>query len=520
MNSKINIEDLIEDLETGEGEEREEAAVKIAKLAALGDESVRTAVPQLRKAVHSDNPLRWKAASALAEIIHRYPEEVEGIETLLIDILEDKDDKSTQRNVILALTALESEKGIKNIEEIYNLDETHTQSICKIAMLAIPSEYEISCDFQHVKILVKQDPHRFQKLLNKKTITTPSKDCLAALALLTVSDDKESRIHVVTTARDQPDHFEKILPTIEKGFSITELWRRQYILFALAEYAKQDPERVANTLLATVSDDDIFQGVVRRISANGNLIVGAKGIFSPDSQESSVSPDEVNLGVTPEGISEQQLIGEQVGFVYVGGAFGLLVQQDLVTNKYIINQIMKQVRSDVSHSQSEIRDIRQNIDFEKISTKPKAQQIQAENPSRSTQEEVDSQPAAIGGQQSNSRIEKLRKKAKQNAVEEVPKNILTNTTETPQYNRSSEVKDYVKARADGVCEGCGEPAPFMNKTGQPYLHAHHIYELSEGGSDTPDTVIALCPNCHYRVHHGKDGKEYNQKLKTKLENRE
>lgn len=79
----------------------------------------------------------------------------------------------------------------------------------------------------------------------------------------------------------------------------------------------------------------------------------------------------------------------------------------------------------------------------------------------------------------------------------------------------------MKRRADGKCEACGGPAPFTSKTGEPYLHAHHIHELSEGGKDTIESVIALCPNCHYRVHHGKDGNEFNQDLLEivhKLEN--
>lgn len=115
----------------------------------------------------------------------------------------------------------------------------------------------------------------------------------------------------------------------------------------------------------------------------------------------------------------------------------------------------------------------------------------------------------------------LREKAKENAVEEVSKNITTTTQQSkPQYNRSQAVKDYVKARAEGRCESCGDPAPFTSKTGEPYLHAHHIHELSDSGSDTPDTVIALCPNCHYRVHHGKDGEEYNQELREIVQEKE
>jgi len=109
-------------------------------------------------------------------------------------------------------------------------------------------------------------------------------------------------------------------------------------------------------------------------------------------------------------------------------------------------------------------------------------------------------------------MQTLRKEAEEDAVDEVEQTTTATTSTKSQYNRSRKVKEYVKARADGNCEGCGEPAPFTSTTGEPYLHAHHVHELSDGGSDTPDTVIALCPNCHYRVHHGEDGDEYNQEL--------
>lgn len=109
------------------------------------------------------------------------------------------------------------------------------------------------------------------------------------------------------------------------------------------------------------------------------------------------------------------------------------------------------------------------------------------------------------------KIEILRKKARRDARERVSTSATTRQT-TQQYTRSQAIKEYVKTRANGYCEGCGEPAPFISKTDDPYLHAHHIQELSEGGSDTLDTVVALCPNCHYHVHHGKDGEDYNQQL--------
>lgn len=110
-------------------------------------------------------------------------------------------------------------------------------------------------------------------------------------------------------------------------------------------------------------------------------------------------------------------------------------------------------------------------------------------------------------------LEELRSEAKNSGSENPSKVERKNTPgQTKEYNRSPKVREYVKRRAGGTCEGCGEPAPFTSKTGSPYLHAHHIHELGDGGVDTIDSVIALCPNCHYRVHHGQDGDEYNQQL--------
>ncbi|MDY7081344.1 MAG: HNH endonuclease [Halobacteria archaeon] len=44
------------------------------------------------------------------------------------------------------------------------------------------------------------------------------------------------------------------------------------------------------------------------------------------------------------------------------------------------------------------------------------------------------------------------------------------------------------------------------------MEVHHLHRHSDGGVDHPDNVIALCPNCHRRVHYGKDGDSFNQKL--------
>ncbi|WP_258162757.1 HNH endonuclease signature motif containing protein [Rhizobium sp. TH2] len=82
--------------------------------------------------------------------------------------------------------------------------------------------------------------------------------------------------------------------------------------------------------------------------------------------------------------------------------------------------------------------------------------------------------------------------------------------------RSRRVRDYVVARAQGDCEGCRQPAPFQTARGTPYLEPHHIRRLSDGGPDDPRYVIALCPNCHRRVHFGRDGTDYNADLLERM----
>lgn len=95
----------------------------------------------------------------------------------------------------------------------------------------------------------------------------------------------------------------------------------------------------------------------------------------------------------------------------------------------------------------------------------------------------------------------------------------SSTTTTTTYSRSELPKRFARRVADGVCQGCGEPAPFIDKNGSPFLEVHHLYRRSDGGADDPDNVIAICPNCHRRVHHGQDGEEFNQELIEHVENR-
>lgn len=70
------------------------------------------------------------------------------------------------------------------------------------------------------------------------------------------------------------------------------------------------------------------------------------------------------------------------------------------------------------------------------------------------------------------------------------------------FRRNAEVIVTVLTRANGVCEGCGNNAPFNRRSdGTPYLEVHHRIALSARGEDTVENANALCPNCHRKEHH-------------------
>ncbi|MCK5943581.1 MAG: HNH endonuclease [Planctomycetes bacterium] len=70
------------------------------------------------------------------------------------------------------------------------------------------------------------------------------------------------------------------------------------------------------------------------------------------------------------------------------------------------------------------------------------------------------------------------------------------------FQRDPGVRATVLRAADGRCEQCGQPAPFLRDDETPFLEVHHVVTLAEGGSDTPDNAVALCPNCHRFMHFG------------------
>lgn len=106
------------------------------------------------------------------------------------------------------------------------------------------------------------------------------------------------------------------------------------------------------------------------------------------------------------------------------------------------------------------------------------------------------------------RLKTLRKIALDDAVSS------RNATERKVLyrKRSAAIRQYVLERANGSCEACASPAPFLTERNLPYLEPHHIHRLSDGGPDDPHFVIAVCPNCHRKAHFSKDSVGFNGQL--------
>lgn len=102
------------------------------------------------------------------------------------------------------------------------------------------------------------------------------------------------------------------------------------------------------------------------------------------------------------------------------------------------------------------------------------------------------------------------KEVKKLTIVELEERIINNRKEVERinltaskFNRNPYVVEYAKRLANGICQDCKQPAPFVNRlTNEPFLETHHITPLAQGGPDTIENTIAICPNCHRKRHYG------------------
>ena len=103
-------------------------------------------------------------------------------------------------------------------------------------------------------------------------------------------------------------------------------------------------------------------------------------------------------------------------------------------------------------------------------------------------------------------IDKSKKetpRVRRNRLNQVPKKPEQIQIISVGFKRNPDVVVEVLLRANGVCEKCNESAPFIRaKDKTPYLEVHHKIRLSDGGEDTIENAIAVCPNCHRELHFG------------------
>jgi len=81
------------------------------------------------------------------------------------------------------------------------------------------------------------------------------------------------------------------------------------------------------------------------------------------------------------------------------------------------------------------------------------------------------------------------------------------------YPRNNTLKNYVKRRSNNSCEmlNCNYQG-FQKLNGEAYIEIHHVIPLSEGGEDSIDNTVALCPNCHRAMHYAVNKEEMKQTL--------
>lgn len=120
---------------------------------------------------------------------------------------------------------------------------------------------------------------------------------------------------------------------------------------------------------------------------------------------------------------------------------------------------------------------------------------------------IDRQPAPVSNIDFIQSVSVREKKARRLSDSELaaraskaPQKAGERLVNSKAYERDPFVSLLTKRLAQGICELCNQPAPFSDKKGEPYLEAHHIEWISRGGEDTLANSVALCPNCHRRMH--------------------
>jgi 5-methylcytosine-specific restriction enzyme A len=128
--------------------------------------------------------------------------------------------------------------------------------------------------------------------------------------------------------------------------------------------------------------------------------------------------------------------------------------------------------------------------------------LEKRRPTTGLEEEVQLQRSLASGRPGKKPLGTKKPKAKSGA--------------TTIFERDLEVRKWVLGNAKGKCECCRRRAPFTSAVGFPFLEVHHLRRLADDGSDTVENAIAVCPNCHRELHHGKDSTKLSSSIYLRI----
>lgn len=105
--------------------------------------------------------------------------------------------------------------------------------------------------------------------------------------------------------------------------------------------------------------------------------------------------------------------------------------------------------------------------------------------------------------------EELLKKITQQENDKSEKITINGKT----YKRYNYLMEHIKKYRDYKCQFCS--TTILKANGSYYIEACHIKAKADGGSDTLDNILILCPNCHKLFDYDKrDSEKHSKNLYT------
>ncbi len=95
---------------------------------------------------------------------------------------------------------------------------------------------------------------------------------------------------------------------------------------------------------------------------------------------------------------------------------------------------------------------------------------------------------------------------------------VTTQNNVQSIKRDPKVKAWVIRNAKGRCEYCEDTA-FVKDDGKGYLEVHHLRQLANHGTDKICNTVAVCANCHRKLHYAENREEMRKTLIKRLSSR-